>query len=424
MLGGNLEVLGTGGDPELGGGNFDDRIVDWMMEYLEKIPGYAATLTDNKRIALRMKLKTFAEDAKKALCGPPPRQEYQFQIPLVDKLDGKPIPFRETLSMEKFNELISDLMKNSLKWIDVAMKVPKEKHYTEEHITAILLVGGSTRVPLVYKILEDRFPKTSIRGVESGIHPDEIVAMGASIIAAEEEIETDTDLVDVTGHTLSVNYLDIEQGKELLKPIIPKETKIPIRGSHQFASLGNFQEHVMIKVYQGESEEIDPDKVTMIGEFIMEIDPIKEPIPIIIGLDLDENGILTAKAVNAVNNKQVKCQINYTDSTKMSPEELKRKQAELERQMQTGVGRTVNPLDEQSQPASATSNRGGDVREMLNPILRNLYDKAMNSFDKIPADRQAKVAEMIAEIENTAKSGDQAKLMTFIAPLSKLLEGI
>jgi molecular chaperone DnaK (HSP70) len=451
MIGRNLEVIGTGGDPMLGGGNFDDRIVDWMMEYIEKVPDYASKLTGERRSALRMSLKSYAEEAKKMLCGPPARNEYQFQIPSVGKLDGRPIPFSETLTMEKFNELISGLVKSSLEWIETAMKVPKEKHhYTEEDITEILLVGGSTRVPRVREDLKEKFPNTPIRGVEAGIYPDEIVAIGAGIIASEIDPDNDevskNKLIDVTGHTLSVEYFDEAKDKSLLKEIIKKETSIPTGETYQFASSGSYTTAARIKVWQGENEgeDINPEKVTMIGEFEMPLDPVKERIPLAIGLDLDKNGILIAHATNLLSGQQIKCELNYNDSAKMSPEELEKRKKSLESQMQAGVGATANPLDEKVSTgqtgaggASRASQSGTtfqarqlaastvtDVRAMMNPIFRALYDRAINSYANIPGDLQQQVMNMVIEIENAAKIGDQAKLMSFYNPLSQLLKGV
>ena len=450
MIGGNLEVIGTGGDPKLGGGDFDNRIVDWMMKCIEeKNPDYYKALTEKKRDALKMRLKSFAEDGKKALCGPPPKQEYQFQVPAIDKMDGRPISFTETLTMEQFNKFIEDLVKNSLKWIDTAMTVPSEKHhYAEDDITEILLVGGSTRVPLVVQELKNRFPNTPLRGVEDGIHPDEIVAIGAGIIAAENDPDSDevssNILKDVTGHTLSVEVYDEQQNKATLSPIIEKETPIPTRAAHLFSSMGNFAPAVRVKVYQGEGTEIDPAKVTMIGEFEMSLDPIQEPTPLEIGLTLDENGILIAHAKNRINGHEVKCELVYKGSAKMSQAELEKRKKSLDVDMQSGIGTTVNPLEEksttaQSAAARPASNRANynrtfqaqsavpammDARAMMNPIMRALYGRAVDHFETIPEDRQQRVMELVTAIDNAARAGNQAILMSLYKPLSQLLEGI
>ncbi|MEW6401482.1 MAG: Hsp70 family protein, partial [Chloroflexota bacterium] len=235
MIGGNLEVIGTGGDPELGGGNFDDRIVDWMLERIrEKNPAYASSIGVNteREQTLKMRLKSHAEEAKKKLCGPPILDEYNLQIAQLDQFEGQPVTFHEVLTRNEFEARIKDLLENSMKWLDEAMKVPKERFkYTENDITDVLLVGGSTRVPLVRQLLEHRYGKERLKGMEVGIDPDEIVARGASMVAAQanpystEVVETK--LVDVTGHTLSVAVFEEAKGREILHPLIRKETPIP-----------------------------------------------------------------------------------------------------------------------------------------------------------------------------------------------------
>jgi len=471
MNAGLLEVLGTGGDPNLGGGDFDDRIVSWMLEHLKQSnPGYAATLTDEKLGSLKMRLKSFAEEGKIALCNSQDAQPtYSFQIANVDIFEGKPLIFTETLTLAKFEELIKDLLENSLKWLEVAMEVPKSKNYTEENLTAILLVGGSTRVPLVRRLLEQRFPKTQIRGRESGINPDEIVALGAGIVASDENPEgvepVSKTLVDVTGHTLSVAAIDPRSGREELCPIIPKEAQIPCRGAHEFASIGNFQPLCRVRVFQGEGKEVNPQKVTMIGEFEIKIEPVKEPIPLKIGLDLDGNGILVAHATEGRTNQRVECKINYADSAQLTPQDLEKKRKELDATLDAVLRQAANPLDGPApagaQPAAAAAGPApapagypppgypaagrsqpapwpgagaaaspppspppADPTAAMNPILKTLYNKALNNFHRVPAERQNALIRLVTEIDTAARSGDQARLMSYLPQLSKLLEGI
>lgn len=346
MIGGSIEVIGTGGDPELGGGNFDDRIVNWMLEHLERThPKYIAALNDERRKAVRLRLKSFAEEGKKRLCDS--KVDYQFTIAQVDDFDGKPVGFNENLSMETFERLINDLMVNSFASVQEALTVPKQKNYTEAHITAILLVGGSTRVPLVRRMVEERFPGTPVWGQERGINPDEIVALGASLIAAENDPESDAipqtaGVVDVTGHTLSVTAMNAQTRKLELVPIIHKDTQIPFNAAHRFSSMGNFQKQCRVEVYQGEGKDLDKD--LMIGEFVIEIDPIKSETPLRIGLDLDANGLLLAHATNEVTGTQVKCGINYSGSAKLEPAELERRKKALEAQMNAAIPLAANPL--------------------------------------------------------------------------------
>ena len=468
MIGNELKVIGTGGDPHLGGGNFDDRIVEWMLEHLARTqPEYMRMMKDPanglKLAALKMRLKAYAEQTKKDLCGPPAREQIQFQIAQVDSFEGKPITFTETLTMDEFNRLINDYLDKSLAEIDVALKVPKEKYnYSEDNLTAVLMVGGSTRVPAVWETVKRRLPNTPLWGVEKGINPDEIVAMGAGIVAydrdPESDIVSDIILIDVTGHTLSVAAMDPGLGKEFLSPIIPKETIIPTSAVHDFSSMGEFQRECHIRVYQGEGKvvgvdgrmEIDNKNTTMIGEFIIRIDPIKEPIPLYIGLNLNDKGILVAHATNGVTGQRVECNLDFKQFAQLPQEELNRRKEQLEAAQRQGVGSTANPLDGMagsaaagtaagaarpapqpftSQPASASSYSqssagSADPTSQMNPIIRALYQKAITNFAKIPPDHQMQAMQLVTDMESTARSGDQNRLMQLYMQLNEVMKGI
>jgi molecular chaperone DnaK len=450
MIAGHLEVIGTGGNQNLGGGDFDDEIVKWILKGVEtRYPDYAATLTPQKRKALETRLKVFAEEGKIALCnmkGDDP--VHQLQIASVDQFQNRPIVFNEPLSRSKFEEMISGLLEGSLKWVDEALKVPKEKHnYTEDDITAILLVGGSTRIPFVRSILQKRFPKNEIWGQDKGINPDEIVAMGASLAAADadltgEQTGRDTVLIDVTGHTLSVAVFDRTLQKEKLEPIIPKETQIPCNAAHEFWSAGQGTDKSRIKVYQGEGREIDPPRTMLIGQFDIEIPRSQEQTPLRVGLDLDANGILVAHATDMKTGQKVSCKIDYADTTKIRPEELKQRQAQLQAQLNAVINQSVNPLAEDAAvptqgaavqplaPAARAASPAGspppptDPTSLMNPILRHLYTKALNSFMQVPADRQGSLVELVTQIESAARAGDRQKLDGYVPQLTKLLEGV
>jgi molecular chaperone DnaK len=293
-------------------------------------------------------------------------------------------------------------------------------------------------------MLSERFPGKPLKGTESGINPDEIVAIGAGRIASELDPDNyevvSSGLVDVTGHTLSVEALGQDNKPELV-PIIVKETAIPVEASHTFRSLGNGQSQVKIKVWQGEGKfPTDNEELAlMIGEYILEIDPIREPTPLLIALDIDKNGILVASAKNLINGNVVSCKINYNDSSQMTPEELKKKMAALDATMNSEVGSTSNPLDgnapgtrkpvppsgkvpdfdnrEQS-PKAAQS---GSPDYEMNPIVKSLYDKAINKFGSIPMDKQKLVMQIIGEMQRAAQAGDQAKLFELYGPLNQLV---
>ena len=182
-IAGSLKVIGTGGDPQLGGGDFDDRIVEWIVGHIRQSnPAYAATWSDEKLKALKLRLKFHAEEYKKKLCDSRDAEpSVTFTLPNLDIFEGQPVSFNGNLTMVEFERMIMDLMDNSKKWVDEAMKEPTKTHgYTLKDVTAILLVGGSTRVPLVRRKLKEWYPVVPSWGEEKGINPDEIVALGAA----------------------------------------------------------------------------------------------------------------------------------------------------------------------------------------------------------------------------------------------------
>lgn len=440
MIGGSIEVLGTGGDPQLGGGNFDDAIVEWMLEKIDATnPGYMESLSAAKKIVVIRKLKAFAEDAKKALCGPPETEEYQFNIASIDRFDGKPVRFRETLDMATFEKIIEPLLDRSMKWLDVAMEVPSSEkyNYTEENINEILLVGGSTRVPLVRRMLEKRYPGKPIRGMEAGINPDEIVAQGAGILAAtldpdsDEIIDVD-EYVDVTGHTLSVAARNQENRLELV-PIIPKETPIPVKAAYSgFSTSGGGQSHAVVQVYQGEARYPDGEDAYMIGEFVITVDEIQDPTPLEVGLDIDANGLLVAHAKNLLTGDEVKVNMKYESSAQMSPEQLTERQRQLEADRQRGVRPVASSFDEDAPATASTASPSSqaspppeaDPTATMNPIIKALYDKAVNNFAAIPEENKPEVMRIIGEMQGAAAANDQAKMMALYGPLLQLLEGV
>jgi hypothetical protein len=279
------------------------------------------------------------------------------------------------------------------------------------------------------------------------------VALGASIVAAEldpdaEAAATSSVLIDVTGHTLSVAALNEHRQLEL-EPIIRKETQIPCHGSHRFSSMGHFQSTCRIEVYQGEGTRIDPEKVTMIGAFTIDIAPIETATPLDVALDLNASGLLVAHATDELSGSRVSCKMDYRGSARMSPEELARRKEQLQRQLHDVIAQTANPLAAPAggpqgpapappvPPGAAFGRAGGfgapagqaapppaDPASLMNPILRAVYQKAISSFARIPADRQNAVVDVVSAIEAAAMSGDAQKVNSYLPQQSRLLEGV
>jgi len=225
-----------------------------------------------------------------------------------------------------------------------------------------------------------------------------------------------------------------------------------------------------VQVYQGEGKYPEDKDVMMIGNFFIQIAAIMQPTPLRIGLDLDANGILVAHATDELSGQRVECRINYNDSAKIDPKELERRKAQLDAQLNAVINMSANPLDGGAQAQAQGQAQGQppppaawgapnpwagaqpapqpfppqgtpapfpppgtgtaapppvvDVAQMMNPIIRPLYQKAVNSFARVPLERQGALMQLVMEIEAAARAGDQQKLMAYYAPLLQLLDGV
>ena len=346
-VGGQLEVLGTGGDAHLGGGDFDDRIVDWMLERLsEKYPSYTSALTNEQANALRVKLKLHAEAGKIKLCESQDADaRVRFQIPVLDRSDSETIAFDETLTMPQFEGLIDDLLQRSLELIDVAMEAPANKlHLTEKDVTAVLPVGGGTHIPAVRRLLEKRFGVQRVRGSECGIDPLEAVALGAAVVAADFDPETDEVakrvLVDVTGRTLGIVVRDARTGREELCSVIRKDTPLPCSGWYEFTVPVHRQEPFQIPVYMGEG--MDSRQVNLIGECEITLPPSKEAIRLQVEFDLDGNGVLVVRVTECITGGRVQYEFQFPKVLPLSPEDLQRRLKALEGMLNDPLDRAID----------------------------------------------------------------------------------
>ncbi|MBI3821693.1 MAG: Hsp70 family protein [Planctomycetes bacterium] len=321
----SLRILGSSGDPCLGGANFDDCIVDWMMEELRKDDEYQADLTDSRRRLLRTRLKVEAEAGKINLCTN--QVPYTFRIPGVDKVRGRPVPFQQTLTPEIFRQLIEHLIDHSMHHLDEALTTGEND---ADDLAAVLLVGGSTYVPRVRERVQQRFANVPLWGRDRGINPVEAVVLGASIRAAELNPDVDrapfAKIIDTTAHTLSIAVFESENNREILDPLILKNTPIPCEASREFHTMPR-AERFSIRLYRGEGRDIDPRRVTMIGEFEIPVQPRRESVPIRLMFKVEEDGIVRVRALDLVEGRQVEVRLRYDEGAVEEP----RSQRELER---------------------------------------------------------------------------------------------
>ena len=307
---GVFEVKGTGGNNHLGGDDFDERIMEYLIKEFKKEND--VDLSKDKMAMQR--LKEVAEKAKKDLSG---MTTTQVSAPFISQGEDGPLHLDVTLTRAKFEDLISDLVESTIKPVREAMKEAKVK---KEDIDKVLLVGGSTRIPMVQELIKNELGKEPSREV----NPDEVVAMGVAIQGGVLTGDVnDIVLLDVTPLSLGLETLG-----GVMTVLIPKNTTIPTSKKQVFSTAADNQPAVDIRVLQGERSMADDNKT--LGNFqLTGIPAAPRGVPQIeVTFDIDANGIVNVKAKDLGTNKEQA--ITITASTNLSDDEIDRMVKEAE----------------------------------------------------------------------------------------------
>ncbi len=304
------EVLSTSGDTHLGGDDFDQKVMDWICEEFKKQEGI--DLKGDKQAMQRVK-----EAAEKAKCELSSVFETNINLPFITADANGPKHLDLNLTRAKFEDLCFDLLERCKKPVEQALQ---DAGISKNEINEVVLVGGSSRIPAVQKLVKDYTGKEP----NQSVNPDEVVAVGAAVQAGVLAGEVkDIVLLDVTPLTLGIETLG-----GVMTPLVPRNTTIPVSKSQVFSTAENNQTAVDIQVLQGERPMARDNK--SLGMFRLEgIAPAMRGIPQIeVTFDIDANGIVNVSAKDKATNKEQK--ITITNSSNLSEQDIDKMVKEAE----------------------------------------------------------------------------------------------
>ena len=385
--GGVFEVLSTNGDTHLGGDDFDQVIIDWLVQEFRNDEG-----ADLKADPMAMqRLKEAAEKAKIELSS---STSTEINLPYIMPVGGVPKHLVKTLTRAKFEQLAHDLIQACLVPCQNAMR---DAGLNTADIDEVILVGGSSRIPAVQALVKNYFGKEPSKGV----NPDEVVAVGASIQGAilnKEGGVGDIVLLDVTPLTLGIETLG-----GVMTKLIEANTTIPCKKSETFSTAADNQTEVTIHVLQGERPMAAQNK--SIGQFnLTGIAPARRGVPQIeVTFDIDANGILKVSAKDKATGKEQAIRIEA--SSGLSQDEINRMKAEAEQNAEADK-RERERIDKMNQADSMIF----QTETFLN-----------ENGDKLGADK-ANVEQAVQQLKDAHKSGDIAAIDNAINNLNQMMQ--
>jgi len=383
-----VEVKSTNGDTHLGGDDFDQKIIDYLVSEFKKEQGIDLS-TDKMAI---QRLKESAEKAKHELSS---ALETEVNQPFITTDASGPKHLNIKITRAKLEELVGDLVE---KTIEPCKKALEDAKLSISDINEVVMVGGQTRMPLVQKKVEEFFGKKP----HMGVNPDEVVAVGAAVQAGVLQGDVkDILLLDVTPLTLGLETLG-----GIRTALINRNTTVPTSKAQVFSTAADNQPQVEINVLQGEREMANDNK--SLGRFILDgIPPAPRGIPQIeVTFDIDANGILNVKAQDKASGKEQK--ITITASSGLSKEEIEKLRQEAEQHAAE---------DQKKKEAAELKNQADSVIFQLEKLLKE-------SGDKMKAEDKAQLEAKLAELKKAKEGDDLENLRQQMTEINQLAQTI
>ena len=386
--GGVFEVLSTNGDTHLGGDDFDQVIIDWLVQGFKADEG----IDLSKDPMAMQRLKEAAEKAKIELSS---TTSTEINLPYISAEGGVPKHLVKTLTRSQFEQLAHNLIQACLVPCQNAMRDAKLQ---TSDIDEVILVGGSSRIPAVQTLVKNYFGKEPSKGV----NPDEVVAVGASIQGAilnKESGVGDIVLLDVTPLTLGIETMG-----GVMTKLIDANTTIPAKKSETFSTAVDNQTAVTIHVLQGERPMAAQNK--SIGQFNLEgIAPARRGVPQIeVTFDIDANGILNVSAKDKATGKEQAIRIEA--SSGLSKEEIERMKAEAE----------------QNAASDKAEREKIDKLNQADSMIFTTENFLKDNGDKIPVDQKPGIEQALQQLKDAHKAADVAAIDTAIANLNNVMQ--